>query len=354
MFKALETSDISIKPFKVYKKFVVTHTDSGSGFFGVEGITGSLYKFTPSTAPVQKYSSSIYPYSQSFYKEPIYYQIKHLYYGGKTKDYANKPILSFGPNDTSKMKRDIHNKVNVISVPTTFYGERMHPGSVKLVDNASSITVDLRDDRDGNLYDNAYSASYASYKVNEFDTSYLTAEKSGSVIGNVFYDQGIITITNSGSVYVDAGTGGFHKDDDANGWELEFKATHEITEYEYVCTANAGEFNGTTNISATLDYSGSLTLKKGSPNMYNILPPGDNPAQRTDFPEYSVGSGSFKSEYNATENYIGAVTHSEFSTYVSTIGLYDDFNRLLIVGKLSKPIKNDPELLLKFVVRFDV
>ena len=85
MFKALETSDISIKPFKVYKKFVVTHTDSGSGFFGVEGITGSLYKFTPSTAPVQKYSSSIYPYSQSFYKEPIYYQIKHLYYGGKLR-----------------------------------------------------------------------------------------------------------------------------------------------------------------------------------------------------------------------------------------------------------------------------
>ena len=193
MFKALEPDDISIKPFKVYKKFVVTHTDSGSGFFGVEGITGSLYKFTPSTAPVQAYSSSIYPYSQSFYKEPIYYQIKHLYYGGKTKDYANKPILSFGPNDTSKMKRDIHNKVNVITVPTTFYGERIHPGSVKLVDNASSITVDLRDDRDGNLYDNAYSASYASYKVNEFDTSYLTAQKSGSVIGNVFYDQGIIT-----------------------------------------------------------------------------------------------------------------------------------------------------------------
>jgi len=354
MFKALEPDDISIKPFKVYKKFVVTHTDSGSGFFGVEGITGSLYNFTPSTAPVQAYTSSIYPYSQSFYKEPIYYQIKHLYYGGKTKDYANKPILSFGPNDTSKMKRDIHNKVNVITVPTTFYGERIHPGSVKLVDNASSITVDLRDDRDGNLYDNAYSASYASYKVNEFDTSYLTAQKSGSVIGNVFYDQGIITITNSGSVYADAGTGGFHKNDDANGWELEFKATQEITEYEYVCTANAGEFNGTNNVSATLDYSGSLTLKKGSPNMYNILPPGDNPSQRTDFPEYSVGSGSFKSEYNATENYIGEVTHSEFSTYVSTIGLYDDFNRLLIVGKLSKPIKNDPELLLKFVVRFDV
>ncbi len=354
MFKALEPDDISIKPFKVYKKFVVTHTDSGSGFFGVEGITGSLYNFTPSTAPVQAYTSSIYPYSQSFYKEPIYYQIKHLYYGGKTKDYANKPILSFGPNDTSKMKRDIHNKVNVITVPTTFYGERIHPGSVKLVDNASSITVDLRDDRDGNLYDNAYSASYASYKVNEFDTSYLTAQKSGSVIGNVFYDQGIITITNSGSVYADAGTGGFHKNDDANGWELEFKATQEITEYEYVCTANAGEFNGTNNVSATLDYSGSLTLKKGSPNMYNILPPGDNPSQRTDFPEYSVGSGSFKSEYNATENYIGEVTHSEFSTYVSTIGLYDDFNRLLIVGKLSKPIKNDPDLLLKFVVRFDV
>ena len=72
--------------------------------------------------------------------------------------------------------RDIHNKVNVIAVPTTFYGERIHPGSVKLVDNAGPITVDLRDDRDGNLYDQAYSSSYASYKVNGFDISYLTAE----------------------------------------------------------------------------------------------------------------------------------------------------------------------------------
>ena len=194
------------------------------------------------------------------------------------------------------------------------------------------------------------------FLVDNPEESYHKLEKksgtplSGSVIGNVFYEQGIITITNSGSVYVDAGTGGCQKDDDANGWELEFKATQEITEYEYDCTANAGEFKGTNNVSATLDYSGSLTLKKGSPNMYNILPPGDNPSLRTDFPEYSVGSGSFKAEYNATENYIGEVTHSEFSTYVSTIGLYDDFNRLLIVGKLSKPIKNDPELLLKFVL----
>ena len=50
---------------------------------------------------------------------------------------------------------------------------------------------------------------------------------------------------------------------------------------------------------------------------------------------------------------IGEATHSDFSTYVTTIGLYNDENELLAIGKTAKPIKNDRELSLTFVVRFD-
>ena len=57
--------------------------------------------------------------------------------------------------------------------------------------------------------------------------------------------------------------------------------------------------------------------------------------------------------YNIGTELLGEATHSEFATYVTDIGLYNDENELLAVGKLAKPIKNDKELALAFVVRFD-
>jgi hypothetical protein len=50
---------------------------------------------------------------------------------------------------------------------------------------------------------------------------------------------------------------------------------------------------------------------------------------------------------------IGEATHSDFSTYITTVGLYNDENELLAVGKTASPIKNEKELALTFVVRFD-
>ena len=66
------------------------------------------------------------------------------------------------------------------------------------------------------------------------------------------------------------------------------------------------------------------------------------------------GTGSLATFYNATEEVEGFATHSEFRPYVTTIGLYNDQNDLLVIGKLGKPIKNDDDLSLKFIVRFDV
>ena len=43
----------------------------------------------------------------------------------------------------------------------------------------------------------------------------------------------------------------------------------------------------------------------------------------------------------------------DFGTYVTAIGLYDDTNQLVAIGKIAKPIKNDKDLALTFVVRFD-
>ena len=75
-----------------------------------------------------------------------------------------------------------------------------------------------------------------------------------------------------------------------------------------------------------------------------------------DYPYGITGfaTGSYKNEqYNIGTELIGQATHSHFATYVTTIGLYNNSNELVAIGKTAKPIKNEKEMMLSFVVRFD-
>ena len=89
MFKSLGANDRAIRPFKVYKSFTFTPADSGSGVYALEGISGSLYNYSSSSAASQSYgiynaaSASVgkQPYSLgTFYKLPTFFSMEHLYY----------------------------------------------------------------------------------------------------------------------------------------------------------------------------------------------------------------------------------------------------------------------------------
>lgn len=47
-------------------------------------------------------------------------------------------------------------------------------------------------------------------------------------------------------------------------------------------------------------------------------------------------------------------TGSDFYTYATQIGLYDDDNNLLAVAKLGKPIMMSPDTDMTFVVKYDI
>jgi len=49
----------------------------------------------------------------------------------------------------------------------------------------------------------------------------------------------------------------------------------------------------------------------------------------------------------------GFVSHSEFSPYITTVGLYNDKHQMVAIGKMSRPIKNAPDLPITFLVRID-
>tara|TARA_B100000287_G_scaffold175183_1_gene165192 strand:- start:488 stop:1462 length:975 start_codon:yes stop_codon:yes gene_type:complete len=323
MFKRLDPRDINITPFKAYKEFTVTNTDSGSGVYGFRAISSSAHNFNPDTATKTTFDSA------SFYHIPTWFTVRQLYYRDTENNYNN-----FGYNPTTQY-RLLQPSASIISVSKDLFGERIKPKSITLSDDSGASTLTIKDDGKGNLYDNDYSSSFAEFAAGGFSDSDII-KSTGSFVGNIFYEQGLLIFTNTGSKYVDIGTG-----TGTDGYSLDYKAQTTIREHSYTCVIGENELNGTMNISSTFQRSGSISVS-GSES-WKLFPPGHATAK----------SGSYKHYYRAARDYEGFVTHSEFRPYITKVGLYNDFNDLIAVGQLSHAIKNDDDLALAIQVRFD-
>ena len=323
MFKRLDPRDINITPFKVYKEFTVTNSDSGSGVYGFRAISSSIHNFNTTTSTKTTFDSA------SFYHIPSWFMINHMYYRDTQNNYNN-----FGQNN-GKQYRLLQPSASIISVSKDLYGERIKPGSITLSDDSGASTLTIKDDKNGNLYDNAFSSRFDQFASGGFADSDIT-KSTGSFVGNVFYEQGVLVFTNTGSRFVNIGTG-----TGTDGYSLKYKAQVTIREHSYTCVIGENEYNGTLNISATKERSGSISVS-GSES-FKLFPPGHATAK----------SGSYKHFYQAADAYNNFVTHSEFRPYITKVGLYNDFNELIAIGQLSHPVKNDKELSLAINVRFD-
>ena len=355
-WKNLESDDILISPFEVNKTFTVTNNDSGSGVYSIQltrGNDSTLYGWNTT-------SSSTTVSSSVFYKVPSYYTINTMYYRdinqmrgeidwirGTPKNHSNAGLIEYRKTrhlyDTSvepssmdlrrPYTRQLHDSASAISIPQELYGEKISKKSTRLVDNSTSPQIILEDDGYGNLYDIAFSSSYASRTP---DSNY-----SGSVVGNIFYDDGLLVITDTGS-YSTVGDGSFN---------LTFDSTQTIYEREYVCRINEDDFLHTTNRSLKIGQSGSVSFHGTDFNSNTFIG-----TYQDGFPYELIGfaTNSFQDkQYEIGTELIGEATHSDFATYITTIGLYNDNNELMAIGKTAKPIKNDKEMALTFVVRFD-
>jgi hypothetical protein len=171
------------------------------------------------------------------------------------------------------------------------------------------------------------------------------------------YGQGLIVITETGSYNRVGSTSG------SDGWSVSFKSTHTIYEREVFCNVERGEFLGLTNYTAFPENSGSQFIPQGLfSGSYSIghrgisrLYPASSSFKTTEVTDPLSGETYLTNkQYSGTGSYQDFVTGSKFAPYITTIGLYDDTNDLLAIGRLAKPIKNDKELDISFLLRFDV
>lgn len=150
------------------------------------------------------------------------------------------------------------------------------------------------------FYDTYLSASHVNNSLQRADSYYVN--NPYATAGNVFPQHGIIVITDN-QVVSEATTG---------ITSIQYRGTTTIYENEISCTVSAGEFNFSTNPS----------LQRYNPisNQYELQ---------------------------------GYATASSFKPYITQIGLYDNLGRLLVVSKLSQPIKLPDNVDTTFIVKFD-
>ena len=170
--------------------------------------------------------------------------------------------------------------------------------------------------------------------------------------GNVLYQDGIIAVT----------THDVHNDislEDFKTYELEYRSTKTIQELEVLCQITDCEFNYSQNPSA-VEVTLSNSYDFETTGVFNSFPAGRRRIKEvqdiTQVSEYTstfdgATTGSWDDYYSKT---LTDPTGSYLTTFVSTIGLYDDNNNLVAVAKLPKPIKNYPDMAINFIVRMDL
>lgn len=163
-----------------------------------------------------------------------------------------------------------------------------------------------------NIFSKALTSSEISI-LSDNSYSHGSAYQSAK-IGSIFYDRGIIIISDFRPKYANALLGKrgiLDYENNDYGFNAQFKTSTRFYEHEIVCRIPRTEFNMTQNASTVIKYD-----KKQKPKEY--------------------------------------LANKSFRPYFTTIGLYDDFGNLLAVAKLATPIKKRKDIDMNIIIRLDM
>ena len=193
----------------------------------------------------------------------------------------------------SDSRLTLHSTASVLSIPIYRYGFEIKPTSVNITNYSGSTT------------------NYRYYTDVKVEDEWGTIVSSSATYGYVFYRQGLIVMTNTGSnnQHTFLGDGNWDYSSD-RGFTVNYKATKAVEEVSLLCHVGKDEFNTTTN-SSVLESTSSFVRQ-------------------------------------------GFVTGSIFTPYITTIGLYNDDDEMVAVAKLGSPLKKSTITDLFINVKFDI
>jgi|TARA_R110002153_G_scaffold48514_3_gene136760 hypothetical protein len=344
-YKKLKREDSFITAYTAHKSF--TASGSQHSALGIEtyiGISGSG-DFLPNGSDLRLEGTDYEHYSRL-----VYNSIHHLYYSGfengqpttGSEGISGSAFENYLQSSYTSNQRRAQDSFTVFSIPQNLYGVNIKPGSVRIVpdiEGSGSNYMFTSSDATGNFVtesfieevesmyggvdvpqDGDYVFEEGTY-INETEGEFITPgfddfttalvddgngnlilEEStpNRVVGNIMYSHGLIIITNPvvGAYYSNYFSG-----------SLSWQSSQPIYTYNYHCPIQEEEFNFTQHPSALTGSNGVIA---------------DN------------------------------VTGSFFTPYVTTVGLYNDANELIAVGKMAQPIPISDNNETTVVVKLDI
>ena len=265
--------------------------------------------------------------------------------------FSNSTVSSLTSSGKSPLDLMFQNDVNMINIPSIFYGSDVKKGSVSLnyYITGSLIATAKDENKNGQLI-----------------CTFGTGSVSGSVVGHILYDHGIIFFPKTGSANLSLDTGKTIKYDgtvdDAkwiyfghganekndSGALITPDSTHESASYSI-------NFEGTT-------YKNTMTIfchaDKGELNFSNN-PSYVNLEQTGSTQGFTLSEATYEDFSTDLVNIASSSFHKgedEFRkvTYISKVGIYDEDNNLLMTADLARPYKKEEKDNFTFKIKYDL
>ncbi len=280
VFKSLTTSDVLITPFKVNKSFSFNGDDFISPNIGIDRLYGTNQPYISGS------NETGYIKTQS--QALVYNSVKQLYYTNYLRGENGSPVLTSSIGvDGVRTGQDGIQPMYDNFLSNTLKANRYFPTGSQEHIAVFSIPSNIFGEyiKPGTFLIDA--PSIGTYT----DNSEGELMSGSSKVGDIIYSQGMAIFTKTTPV------GNIANLINASNITCSFQSTTTIYESQYKCTFSPNEYTYTQNPSAI---SGSAN----SGIVYDFL------------------------------------TGSYFQPYVTTVGLYNNANQLVAVGKLPQPLQS--------------
>lgn len=313
-YKKLNKQDAFITTYVAHKSWAIT----GSQF--------SSYNIT--------YNQNVSGVSQN--------SLQQLYYPTKLSGSVTSSAFDYYPQTTlyQSQSRELTTGAFLLSVPRNLYGTAIKPGTFifTLVQSLYEIfqPVELGYITEGYLQTFDSAGRRPPRDLNPIPTVsnvilddgegqlYMSGSSPRNYVGDIIYPHGMAIITDTRIASFAADTLKFFSSKAGLG----FKSSQPIFTHNYHCKARESEFNFTYNPSAL-----SSSLKTVYDNTDTV---------------YITDSNVSTGELNNN------ITGSEFQPYITTVGLYNDANQLIAVGKVNRPVPKSANTEMTIIVKIDI
>lgn len=327
-FKRISVSDSFVVPYTANKSWNIPYASLYNKQITIN--TGTNYGVNHTFSPFEttssgQYNSLVYrAVNTTYYPNflPKYVNTSSMYgtiYNDgtlSTSSYYNG-FVELGNLDTIKyFPTESGSTIYTINIPRQLSGDKIIPSTFELSYVSASVVSKIYDDGNYNLR----------YSGSNTNSSIGTILSQSSYVGNIFYEQNIAilniipTLLTSSIDYID---------------NISFQNNHIVYENFVKCTIKDYEYNASYN----------PTLLSGSQGL--LIP-------------YSSSNNSDIVYISSEDNFgilkdfsTGSISGSEFSPYVTTVGLYNDAQDLLAVAKMASPIPIPSNTDMTFLVKWD-